>query len=195
MKTINVSKYISLSKKANGPGARCVLFFQGCDKKCPECCNPELQEFKEINQSIDELALKINNDIKKYNLRGITLTGGEPLHLNNIKPIKELLNKIEYNIDVFVFSGLTREEIKDVYFADLIISGPYEETLKRAEGLVASSNQEIIRLSNKFDDVSDEQILHGERIIEIYNSNRGIIISGLTNRKEILYGIYSNIKQ
>ena len=190
MQGIDVVKYISFSK-ANGPGNRCVLWFQGCDKKCQGCCNPELQEFKKINQSIDELALKINQDIKKHNLRGITLTGGEPLHLKNIGPIKDLIKKIEYEIDVFIFSGLEKQEINqiDVGFSDLIIAGPYIKKLKRSKGLVSSSNQEIIRLSSKFNDVSDDEILNGERIVEIHNSNGGIIISGLIDRKEILNGI------
>lgn len=190
---IEVAKYVSCSK-SNGPGDRCVLWFQGCDKKCQECCNQELQEFKNINRNIDKLVFQVNQDIEKYNLRGITLTGGEPLHLKNLEKIKIFLNKIKYDIDVFVFSGLTKHEINqiDVSFVDLIIAGPYISTLKREKGLVSSSNQKIIRLSEKFNDVSDEQILNGDRIIEIYNSNGGLIISGLVNRKEILNGIYSN---
>lgn len=64
----------------DGPGLRCVLFFQGCPMRCMYCHNPDMWELvggKEVN--VDEALTRILR-FKPYFRRGggITLSGGEP---------------------------------------------------------------------------------------------------------------------
>ena len=33
------------ASRANGPGSRAVLFFQGCSIGCPKCWNPSTHQF------------------------------------------------------------------------------------------------------------------------------------------------------
>lgn len=80
----------------DGPGNRSVLFFQGCLLRCHFCHNPETWE---IDSSIGQYLTveKVIRFIKRASpfIRGITLTGGEPLLqkefiLNLIPEVKKL---------------------------------------------------------------------------------------------------------
>lgn len=179
-----MAQYLSCSK-ANGPGKRSVIWVQGCDKKCAKCCNKQFQEFyKTIPINIDELSNNIIKDYLKYSLRGITFSGGEPLHELHKQAIQKLIKtlKDKINIDIMAFSGYSKEEIPDWapnYF-DMIISGPYMEELNNKTGIISSSNQEIIRYNNNFNDISDYELINNERIIEInIDEDKNIIVSGL----------------
>ncbi len=65
----------------DGPGLRCVIFFQGCALRCRYCHNPDTwnpQDGYEINAS--EVIKKVLR-FKHYftNQGGVTISGGEPL--------------------------------------------------------------------------------------------------------------------
>ncbi|ABO48588.1 pyruvate formate-lyase activating enzyme [Desulforamulus reducens MI-1] len=65
----------------DGPGIRCVVFFQGCLLRCRYCHNPDTWDLlggQEMDS--DEIVKKVRR-FKSYfhNNGGITLSGGEPL--------------------------------------------------------------------------------------------------------------------
>lgn len=91
----------------NGPGNRFVIWTQGCLFHCDGCFNqPTHSPIGGFNIDIAQLAEQIN---QTQNIRGITLTGGEPLL--QIKQVSSLLNLIHKDLDVLLFSGYTLEEI------------------------------------------------------------------------------------
>lgn len=181
---ISVAQYLPISK-ANGPGLRSVIWVYGCDQKCDGCCNPHFQSFRKPETNIKELANQIIEDAKKNDIRGITFSGGEPLHQVHTRPIQELIELIiakQNHLDIMAFTGYDNipEWVKE-YF-DLLIAGPYIETMKWDRGVIASTNQKIIRYNKKFNDVNDNDLVNNQRIIEMYiNNNGGITISGLAN--------------
>lgn len=62
----------------DGQGLRCVVFFSGCNLRCPFCHNPETLYNNGVIMSVGEVKdriLKYKNYIKKG---GVTLSGGEP---------------------------------------------------------------------------------------------------------------------
>lgn len=64
----------------DGPGNRLVFHLQGCNLKCPWCCNPEGME---INGGIEKDVMDIIDEIKRsrrlfFDNGGVTFTGGEP---------------------------------------------------------------------------------------------------------------------
>ena len=68
---------------SNGLGWRAVLFCSGCPHHCPNCQNLEAQDFnygQDFNE--DEIMKKINDNSI---IKGVTLSGGEPLCPQNIK--------------------------------------------------------------------------------------------------------------
>lgn len=97
---------------SNGLGWRAVLFVSGCPHHCPGCHNPKTQDYNygtEFNKReiLDRIT---NNSI----LKGVTLSGGEPLCKENIPElldfVKELkVEKPEFNI--WCYSGYTLEEL------------------------------------------------------------------------------------
>ncbi len=95
----------------DGPGIRFVVFFQGCPHHCPGCQNPETHDFAggTLFQSEDIL-----QEIAKHPLlKGITLSGGEPLA--QPKAAALLARGVrEMGKDIFVYTGYTWEEILEM---------------------------------------------------------------------------------
>jgi anaerobic ribonucleoside-triphosphate reductase activating protein len=190
---IKLGGYLSPSL-ANGPGRRAVLWLQGCPRSCLGCCNPEFIPFdapcEEITPSA--LAARIAADAAADDIRGISLSGGEPLHPSHRRGLIELLDLLPSNLDIFVFSGYTPLDLFEPNFADIlprldmVISGPYAEELRVESGLLASSNQRIVRNSDRMDDVSDEEIRNAERKIEVHVIEGQIRITGLVDPEKVL---------
>lgn len=97
---------------SNGLGWRAVLFVSGCPHHCPGCHNPETQDYNygtEFNKReiLDRIA---NNSI----LKGVTLSGGEPLCKENIPELLDFVKdlKIEKpDFNIWCYSGYTMEEL------------------------------------------------------------------------------------
>ena len=74
---------------ANGSGIRCTLYVSGCKCHCKKCQNPSTWDF---NSGIlfDENAKEtLFNAISKPYIKGLTLSGGNPL--DNYESVLELL--------------------------------------------------------------------------------------------------------
>ena len=84
---------------SNGIGWRAVLFVSGCPHNCPGCHNKEAQNFnygKEFNSK--EIIEKIkDNSI----LKGITISGGEPLCKENIKEVLQFIKDVDKVVEGF----------------------------------------------------------------------------------------------
>ena len=92
----------------NGPDNRFVIWTQGCLFHCDGCFNqPTHSQTGGFDMDIAQLADKIN---QTKDIRGMTLTGGEPLL--QVKQVRLLLNLIRRDLDVLLFSGFTWEEIR-----------------------------------------------------------------------------------
>ena len=161
------------------------------DKMSPLSRNNGIDKY--INTDISVISSKIQEDYQKYSLRGLTLSGGEPIHPFHTESIKQLITDIRHNIkiDIMAFSGYTSLEITQMgwvsQYIDLIIAGPYIDELKHDGGIVSSTNQGIMRFSNRFDDVSDNELINGERIIETHaNTNGDVVITGLIGKHELI---------
>lgn len=86
---------------SNGIGWRAVVFVSGCPHHCKGCHNEQAQDFN-YGEEFDKnkILKKIeNNSI----LKGITISGGEPLCKENIKEVLDFIKsakeiKPEFNI-------------------------------------------------------------------------------------------------
>lgn len=91
----------------NGPNNRFVIWTQGCPLGCAGCFNPLTHDINGgFDMDIEKLATQINHT---SDIRGITLTGGEPLLQTNA--ISKLLGLIDKKLDVLLFSGYTIDEV------------------------------------------------------------------------------------
>jgi anaerobic ribonucleoside-triphosphate reductase activating protein len=67
------------ASRANGPGLRSVVFFQGCTLGCHGCFNPESHSFTGAEVTIPTVADRVFQAHKEYGTEGVTFSGGEPM--------------------------------------------------------------------------------------------------------------------
>jgi anaerobic ribonucleoside-triphosphate reductase activating protein len=67
------------ASRANGPGLRAVVFFQGCTLACRGCFNPETHPFAGTEVIVDAVADKVLRAQKEHGVEGVTFSGGEPM--------------------------------------------------------------------------------------------------------------------
>lgn len=116
----------------NGPGSRFVIWTQGCPLNCAGCFNQSTHDVRGgCDMDIIQLAKQINQTL---DIRGITLSGGEPLL--QIDAINKLLNCVNKKLDILLFSGYTFEEIrkdeskmKVLHQVDAALLGRYKQNL------------------------------------------------------------------
>jgi anaerobic ribonucleoside-triphosphate reductase activating protein len=138
--------------RANGPGTRFVVWFQGCTLGCAGCFNPSTHPTSGSEMAIAEIAAQMR-DAKS---EGLSLSGGEPLQ--QAAAAIELLDAARaLGMSTLAFSGYTREEIealpdgpKVLARLDVLIDGRYVASERLATGLRGSSNQRIHVLTNRY---------------------------------------------
>lgn len=127
----------------NGDGARYVVFTQGCHHGCRGCQNPETWD---MNGGSEIAVSEIAEDFRKRRLLdGITLSGGDPFYQQ--EECLRLLNELP-GVNVWIYTGFEYEEIAESELAqraDVLVVGPYVESLRCEGKPYGSSNQRIIR--------------------------------------------------
>ena len=158
--------------RANGPGTRFVIWFQGCSLGCPGCFNPGTHAVAGQVPASDaddagagtpasELAtvaaLVARIRAEGDGIEGITLSGGEPMEqpdatLALVRAVREL-----GNLSILMFSGYTLDEIRAMPVGpavlenlDVLIDGRYEAGQRVGRGLRGSGNQRIHLLGDRY---------------------------------------------
>ena len=140
---------------SNGLGWRAVLFVSGCPHNCPGCHNKIAQDYnygEEFNKQelIDRIC---ENSI----LKGITISGGEPLCKQNISEVLGFIKdvkKVRPNFNVWCYTGYTIEQLKErqdevtnetLKSIDVLVDGRFVQE-KKKPGLKfrGSENQRIL---------------------------------------------------
>jgi anaerobic ribonucleoside-triphosphate reductase activating protein len=67
------------ASRANGPGLRTVVFFQGCEIGCVGCFNPQTHAFHGPEVTVDDVLKQVLRARQEHPLEGITFSGGEPM--------------------------------------------------------------------------------------------------------------------
>ena len=97
----------------NGDGLRVVLWVAGCTHCCKECQNP-ITWNPNGGLLFDENAKKeIFEQLDENYISGITFSGGDPLHENNLDEVLQLIEEIKYkfpNKTIWLYTGYTLEE-------------------------------------------------------------------------------------
>ncbi len=107
-----INKFIG-STTVLGPGARSVIWFQGCEKSCKACINPIGQKIGGGDfYSCDELFDMI---VANKNIIGVTISGGEPfLQYDDLFYLVSRL-KEQTALDIMLYSGYTFDELVVIY--------------------------------------------------------------------------------
>lgn len=142
---------------SNGLGWRAVLFVSGCPHHCPGCHNQVAQDYN-YGEEFDEKSIieRIkNNSI----LKGITISGGEPLCKENIAGVNKFIENIKKekpDFDVWCYTGYTLEELKSredevtnqtLNNIDVLVDGKFIQERKNPEiKFRGSDNQRLLDL-------------------------------------------------
>jgi len=143
--------------RANGPGARFVVWFQGCTLGCPGCFNPTTHDAAGGRAvPIDELAVDLARAQRDAGIEGLSLSGGEPLQ--QPEAARALLEAARaFGLSTLAFSGYTIDEIRALPGGpgvlaqlDVLIDGRYVASDRLATGLRGSANQRIQLLTGRY---------------------------------------------
>lgn len=137
----------------NGVGLRTVLWVSGCEHKCKGCQNPctwDPNSGEDFTSEKKELLYKYLDN--KY-IKGITFSGGDPLHPRNRGEVGKLILDIKANYpskDIWLYTGYTWEEVEELNldylrYIDVLVEGRFILS-KRNVNLrwCGSSNQRVI---------------------------------------------------
>ena len=147
MRIIRIDK----NNQVNGDGLRCVIWFAGCNHRCPGCHNPETWSFTSGHKIDFKDMATITDQLQRQEISGVTLSGGDPLYQEDdlalfLKQIKQQFP----DKDVWCYTGFKYEDVSHMEclnYIDVLIDGPYEQELNPGVGKVlwrGSTNQRII---------------------------------------------------
>ena len=92
----------------NGSGLRVVLWLSGCSHHCYNCQNPQTWN-PDSGIPFDEPAKQeIFNELSKDYISGITFSGGDPLHENNLDEVIKLVKEIRISFpdkNIWLYTG------------------------------------------------------------------------------------------
>lgn len=121
----------------NGPGTRCTLFVAGCEHQCRGCYNQSTWRVDSGHPFTDTMADQIIADLQDQKIprRGLSLSGGDPLHPANLDTIHRLLLRVRQECpdkDIWCWTGYTLTQLNEkqqevVALIDVLIDGRYIE--------------------------------------------------------------------
>jgi anaerobic ribonucleoside-triphosphate reductase activating protein len=66
------------ASRANGPGLRAVVYFQGCSLHCEKCWNPTTHKFRGVEVPVLEVVQRFEEASQFESLEGATFSGCPP---------------------------------------------------------------------------------------------------------------------
>lgn len=152
---LNLAGFVPISF-VNGPGARAVVWVQGCPIRCPGCFNPHTHSFQPRRLvTVKELAERI---LQLKEIEGVTYSGGEPFaQAEALAELSERLRK--HGLSIMSYSGYTIEEIRKsndpaklrlLSLLDILIDGPFVLAHKRHLLWRGSANQRVHFLTERY---------------------------------------------
>lgn len=186
--------------RAEGPGKRFAIWFQGCPFRCPGCCNPEMLSFEggqntTVGQVLRELQVACSN---VGDLEGITLLGGEPF-AHAAAAGKIARGAKDLNLSVMIFSGYRWEELQHrpeepirdlISQTDLLVDGLYERDRPDEDRRwIGSTNQRIHYLTDRYS--AEDSFWREPDTLEIRLEKNNITINGFPARSAV--GLWKRI--
>jgi anaerobic ribonucleoside-triphosphate reductase activating protein len=147
---------VSARTQALGPGTRAVIWVQGCPLTCPGCLAPQ---WIPIVPALSLTPLEILDQLDLESIGGLTFSGGEPMEQAAGLAALARLARQKKDLDLICFTGYRYERLLKnppnagvsalLCEVDVLIDGPFIQSLNDSVGLRGSSNQRIIHLTSR----------------------------------------------
>ena len=98
----------------NGDGLRVVLWLSGCSHNCYKCQNPQTHDPSSGILFDEKAEEELFRELSKDYISGLTLTGGDPLHENNLDGVLKIVNKFRLLMPektIWIYTGFKFGEI------------------------------------------------------------------------------------
>ncbi|MBJ2119148.1 MULTISPECIES: anaerobic ribonucleoside-triphosphate reductase-activating protein [Proteus] len=138
----------------NGPGTRCTLFVSGCIHQCRGCYNKSTWSLTSGKPFTQEMEDQIIADLQDSRIKrqGLSLSGGDPLHPQNLSAILKLVKRVKTQCpekDIWVWTGylladLTPEQQEVVNYINVLIDGKFIQELYDPALLWRGSRNQVI---------------------------------------------------
>jgi anaerobic ribonucleoside-triphosphate reductase activating protein len=100
------------ASRANGPGLRAVVFFQGCTLRCRGCWNPKSHPFNGSEMTVEAVAHEVLQAHTEHFLEGVTFSGGEPMQqADSLLGLMHSLRRQAPELSFGMFSGYAEHEL------------------------------------------------------------------------------------
>ena len=160
------------TSRANGPGLRAVVWFQGCTLRCQNCFNESTHRFEGHDIPPSEVAQAVFLATATEPIDGVTFSGGEPMQqaADLFELIEELRNR-DSRLSFGLFTGYAERELASGrYFCvsrettaqkvalwarirqrlDFAVMGRYNQGRTASAPLCSSGNQRLRLLSGRY---------------------------------------------
>jgi anaerobic ribonucleoside-triphosphate reductase activating protein len=169
------------ASRANGPGLRAVVFFQGCVLHCPGCWNPETHAIRGNDVAVSEVVERVVEAHRREPLEGVTFSGGEPMHqAADLAELMAQIRRADAGMGFGMFTGYGESELEAGAcfvrgvaaaerkaklwqsvraFLDFAVMGRYDRELPSTAPLRTSRNQRLVLFTGRYRESNFEQQL------------------------------------
>jgi anaerobic ribonucleoside-triphosphate reductase activating protein len=176
--------------RANGPGRRAVLWFQGCTLRCPGCFNQASHPFEGAPTDASEIIRRVLALLHSGEIEGLTFSGGEPMQqASSVLELIERLREADATppLTFGMFTGYTVGELdQGRYFTfnecpekttvwqqirdrlDFAVMGRYNRLAPGTQPMRSSRNQKLHLFTTRYEE-SD----FGEQLVEVSIEENG----------------------
>ena len=100
------------ASRANGPGLRAVVFFQGSSLGCSGGFNPQTHHFHGAELTADSVSQEVLRSRQEHTLEGVTFSGGEPMQqAGSLLGLMQCLRRQALGLSFGMFCGYGEREL------------------------------------------------------------------------------------
>lgn len=117
--------------------------------------------------SLEELMAVINEAKTRFEIEGVTYSGGEPTCQQNLSLLTKEIKLL--GLGVISFTGRTYEDVSDILEGcDVVLDGSFKADLPETKRrLLGSENQRIICLTERYKDCIDSWFADHNKVVEV----------------------------
>ncbi|MBD2809817.1 anaerobic ribonucleoside-triphosphate reductase-activating protein [Xenorhabdus sp. Vera] len=138
----------------NGPGTRCTLFVSGCLHQCRGCYNKSTWRADSGLPFTQVMEDRIVADLKDHRIKrqGLSLSGGDPLHPQNVPAILQLVKRVREECpdqDIWLWTGYVLNELSEIQhevtdYIHVLVDGKFEQLLYDPTLIWRGSHNQVI---------------------------------------------------